>query len=250
VTPLYLKLAVPAVQLAGGVIISRRISWRAHPAFIAYLASEFLVRLLILADYNLVLAFTLLRIVVRTAVVFEVLAFARIQISREARGRAVGLSLAASAFAAGCPQGLILGEKTALFNQYYHLVLCAALLVVVILRWAVPISGHKAKRIYQLALVPLRECRRHTVYRLGIAAWLLVVAAAGCFVRGGLGYRLLPYNRSTWAAVDLATYSALLLVVGAMTLAMWLTLPRRRAAARTGDAWVQRDVVVELRKTA
>jgi hypothetical protein len=142
----------------------------------------------------------------------------------------VALALAASAFAAGCPSGLSIAEKTALFNQYYYLGLCVAPIVAIVRRW----------------VVPMFHSRPHAVHAYGLAAWLAVVAGASTFVREGLGYRLLPFNRATWQMVDVLTYGALAAVLGAMTLAMWLTLPRR-IVARTGDAWVwrkrQTDVV-------
>lgn len=214
-SPLYLRLAVPAIELLAAIVIMRRIPWRSHPALIAYLASEFVTRAVVLSDASryseIVLALALVRIVARTAVTLEVLTFARVAIPPEIRGPAVGLALAASAFAAGCTPGLNVAQSTALFNQYYHLLLCVALSSIAVRRW----------------LVPMLECRRHRVYRVGMAAWLAVIAGAGCFVRGGLAYRIFPYTKATWAAADMATYAALIVVVSVMAWQMVASLPKK-----------------------
>lgn len=211
-TPYALRLALPAVQLIGAVLICRRISWRNHPALIGYLGSEAAWQILALCGFTLPPLAAAIQLAARTAVVLEVLTFARIHLDRDVRGTAIGIALAACAFAAGTNTGLTVRQELYLFRQYYHLVLCATILAAVIRRWR----------------WPMLECARHRIYRLGMAAWLLVIALAGTFVRGGLGYYLLPYDRATWEAVNLATYGALLVITGAMAAAMAWTLPRRR----------------------
>ena len=122
---------------------------------------------------------------------------------------------------------MTLPQQTALFNQYYHLLLCAALSSIAVRRW----------------LVPMLECRRHKVYRVGMAAWLAVIAGAGCFVRGGIAYRFFPYSRETWIAADRAIYIALIVVVSALAVAFVASMPRRKApavAAKAVDARQER----------
>lgn len=232
-TPLYLRLAVPLIELLAAIVIMRRMSWKAHPALIGYLISEFLTRILSLPNYNLVLAFTLIRIVARTAVVFEVLKFARVPVPPEVRGPAVGMALAASAFAAGATRGLSVGQQTALFNQYYHLLLCVALLSIAVRRW----------------IMPKLECRRHRVYRVGMAAWLAVVAWASCFVRGGVAYLLVPYKAETWHRADYTTCVALIIVVSTMAGAMVRSMPKRKTPAKVQTS-VKSQRVVDIRRVA
>jgi uncharacterized membrane protein len=227
-----LKYVTPAVQLGAVVLISRRISWRSHPALIAYLVSEVAVRLLLFVDYDLVLPFTLLRVVIRTAVVFEVLAFARFNINPEARARCVGLVLAFCALLAACSSELTPRQQTALFNQYYHLALCAALLAAVARRLA----------------WPMLEAKRHRVYRYGIAAWLLVLAIASTFVKSGLAYRVFEYSRSTWAVANTAVYASLIIVVAVMAWFMVRALPKKQPAKVNKRARL--DNVQQIRRIA
>lgn len=207
-TPLTLQLALPAVQLVGAVLVGRRISWRKHPALIAYLVSEALGTLLVTAFPSLKPYWTCgVQIPVRTAVVLEVLTFARMAVERPVPAicSALGLSIGAAALA---HQTRL--EQLYLARQYYLLILCAALVAVVIRR----------------AIWPVLECARHRIYRLGITAWLGVIAIAGTFVKNGLAYRVFPYDKTTWEAASIATYAVLTVVVGAMCLAM-VNLPKK-----------------------
>jgi hypothetical protein len=214
-TPFTLKLVLPAVQLLGAVLICRRISWRNHPALIGYLGSEAAWQVLALCSFTLPPLAAAVQLAIRTAVVLEVLSFARVRLEPEVRGAAIGIAMAACALAAGATTGLTAQQEMYLFRQYYHLILCATILAAVIRR----------------AQWPMLECGRHKVYRLGMAAWLLVVALAGTFVRGGIGYYLLPYERATWEAVNLATYATLIVIVGTMAVAMACSMPLRKRTA-------------------
>lgn len=231
-TPLALRLALPAVQIIGALVISRRISWRQHPALIAYLASEGLWRLAELAGipaWALPLQLAI-QIGIRTAATFEVFAYARLAIPARLRGALVGLALSASAFLAGASSGTP-AQRMLLFRQHYLAVLCIALVALVTWRLARPVL----------------ECARHRIYRLGLAAWIGVMACAGTFVRGGWGYKILPYSREMWQAVELLTYGALVTTIAVMTAAMVAALPRRRAVAAVA---VQRRKVVEMVRAA
>lgn len=209
-TPLTLQLALPVVQLAGVAMVGRRISWRKHPALIAYLVSEALGTLLISAFPSLKTLWTCcVQIPVRTAVVLEVLTFARMPV--KVPSLAVAGSLGLCAFAATLAPELKLIEKLYLFRQYYHLVLFAALLSVVIRR----------------AIRPVLECARHRVYRLGVTAWLGVIAAASTFVNGGVGFRWVSHTPKTWGAVNTVTYGSLILVICVMIVAMVASLPKK-----------------------
>lgn len=222
-TPLLLKLALPIVQFGGAILISRRVSWRKHPALITYLTSEATWQVLALLGVSVHLWAIPIQIAIRAAVVLEVAKFARIDLS----GRAspfMGLLLAAAAFAAGCAHGFSVTQRVYLFRQYAVLGLCGALGCIVLHR----------------ALVTVLECRRHRLYRIGVTAWIAVIAVAGTFVRGGLGYRFLPYTQKTWSIVDLATYCALIVTVGALALAIAGTVPARKVQARVADVWLRR----------
>jgi hypothetical protein len=213
-TPLYLKILLPVVELTGAGIICRRIAGKC-PALIALLISEAAWQLTSLLYYVPSVCVPV-QLLIRSALVFEVLELSRIHVRCEARGAAVGLAIAASALATGATKGLTSMQTLYLFRQHYHLILCGTLLAVVIRRWWRPIL----------------ECTRYRRYRLGAAAWLLVIAVAGTFVVGGLGYRVAPYTLNTWRMVGLATYGALIVVVAGLAAAMGSAAPRRRSAAQ------------------
>lgn len=204
-----------AVEIAAAVLISRRTSIDKHPALIAYLLAEPLATCLrpFLAAYPVLL---LLQILIRAAVVLEIARLSRLPVSRETAARAVGLTLAAAAFLAACRPDLGTLERLMLTRQYYHLALAGAALAMLLWR----------------AAYPVLETRRTRAYRVGIALWLGVIAMASTFVRGGIGYTLMPYTRDSWALLDRYVYSGLIAAVSWLALSMWASVaPRRKPAA-------------------
>lgn len=211
-----LTAMLPAVQVIGAWLICSRLSYQKHPALVAYLITESLWQPLAWLGVPIEPWARLIQIPIRTAMVFEVLRYSRIP----ARPRLVIPALAASVALAFAARGLTGTQTLYLARQYYHVLLCAALLWAVIWRWRAPVL----------------ECARHRVYRVGAAAWMTVLAASGSFVRGGIGYRIFPHTQAAWDVVNVLTYAALVVVVGAMAVAMTASAPRK-AAAKVADDW-------------
>lgn len=220
-TPDLYTYALPAVQIVGALAISKRISYSAHPALIAYLASETLWQVLPFAGIPSaqvkVWAFPA-QVAIRAAVVCEVATFARIRISPEVRARIVGLVLAGAAFASSAATGLEIAERAYLLRQWVMLALCLGAGSVVVLRFA----------------RPMIECARHRVYRIGAAAWLAVLAGAACFVPRGIGYALFPAmaSRENWGVLSMWIYVALIVVIGWTAAKMYASVKPRKSEAR------------------
>lgn len=211
-TPLYLQLLMPAVQVLGAWVISARISWKNHPALIAWLASQVFFSA---AGSGLPHFVLLVRCAVIAAVVFEVLTFSRVGVPRESRGLWVGLALATSALLSARVPMLTGVQKAYLFRSNFLWI--AAVVLATVTLWR--------------AIHPMLECRRHTIYRIGATTWLLGLAISGSFVPGGLGYQRFPYTRHTWEMVNTFSYWSLIATVGCMSLAMRMSVkPRKRNA--------------------
>lgn len=231
-TPLSLQLAMPVVQVIGAGVIMSRIPWRDLPALTSLMCSEAFFQGLSFGGVPLPSWALWVRVMVIAAVSAEVLAYARVEVSRELRGRAVALALATAAFLASLAPGLTPMQRVYLFRSYFLLAPCAVIVGAAIVRH----------------INPVLEPKRVRAYRLGAVAWILNLTIAGAFVKGGLGYRILPYTLGTWQTVNLASYAALILTVSGMSLAMWLSVrPKRRGAGAMAAPQVSRVVAIARR---
>lgn len=231
-TPLYLQLLMPAVQVIGAGLIISRVTWRHHPALITWLLSEVFFQALTFGGSPAPHWTILAKTAILSAVCVEVLQYSRIAVGREAKGLAIGAALVTAAFLSGIPVSMTVMQRAYLFRSYFLLAPAAVLIGAALVR----------------AVWPVLECRRHKAYRIGAALWIAEVAISGAFVKGGVGYRLLPYTRHTWDVVNLATYAALIVTVTAMSLAIRLSVSPRKRAAQAKR--VEAGNVVEFRRSA
>lgn len=220
------------VELAGCAWLCRRMAarWRSHPALLAYLASDALGALLGALWPAASLWYMPVWVVVRTWVVYEIALLGRTAMPNKPWRLAV-IAAALCCFAARVTPDLTVVQHIYLARSYYHLALAGAIAAVVWYRWRRPIL----------------ECARHKACRLGVAAWLLVIAGAGCFVKGGLGYRLFPYTRHTWELVNTAVYSLLLLVICGLVVGMSRAMQAKPRKAPAGAGRALRQVQTEAR---
>lgn len=217
--PLWLICSLPTVEVLAAWAISRRVSWRKHPALITYLLTEALWQPLAWLGVPVEPWSRLIQVAIRTAAVFEVLRYSRVDVKRRWALCAAGVAVFAAALA-----GMTAPQTLYLARSYYQVMLAAVLAAVAVRRW----------------WSPMLEPRRHHACRLGLAAWLAVIAVSGSFVRGGLGYRFAPHTREVWGWVDVLTYAALVLVVVAMAVAMVAGAPRKVTARSVSNVQVRR----------
>lgn len=208
-TPLPLKISLTIIELVAAGWIFWRYPSQRHPAFTALALCEVGAQLLKFAGLSGSILFL---ITARYAASLESGNYSRLCISRPAFARAMALILAASAAAASLPADLSPVQRQYLFRQYATLAVCLWQWAVVVYRWRRPVL----------------ECRRHRVYRIGLALWYTPIAIAGTFVPGGVGYMLFSYTRRTWMVVELATYVSMLLIA---LLAIVALMPGRKRAA-------------------
>jgi len=223
-TPLFLKITLPVVELIGALVLARRITWKKYPAFIAYLASEAIWQGLAFDGISFPFTTRLVQLVVRTLAVLEVLP---VQIPRKFVYWAWALWAAVSLCAAAPASSWL--QRVYLFRQYWHIGLCCTLAYVIAWRLRIPARWR-----------PVLESARGRACRLGMSAYIGVRTISGMFFAGGLAFKLFRYSSRTLRIVDLLTYSALLVTVLVTVGAMLAAGKERKAAARTGDAWLRK----------
>ncbi len=239
-TPLWLQLALPAVQLVAAGLIAYRFSWRDHPALIAYLFTEFTCQsLAYLHISNRDLAI-MVQLVVRLAVLLEVLTFARIRITRNAYCGVAAAVIATCWWASGL-WGWSHAYRVYAFRSYYLLVVFAVALAVTLYRWYRPLRDIwrvRQRRGFEL-MRKTPECFRHKAYRVGVTVWLGTVAVAGSTVAGSVGEWLFPYRhyRRVQELIGLAACVSLVATVAVMTIAMCHRGSGRTRMAKVADDW-------------
>jgi hypothetical protein len=231
--PWWLALPLPVVELVGAGLIARRFKASGYPAFLAYLLTEALWNLAGLYAYWIAaLAGTPFRMALRAVALAEVFRLSRStwtwpEIRRTTLYALVGI--AGVTAAVWKESGLSPIESFLAFRQYYHVALAVAL-------WALEIRSRRW---------PMLEAKRHRAYRLGMTAWMTVLAIGSSFVPGGLGYALWPADNGSpvWMDVRIAVCGCLTLTVAAMTVAMTAG-PSKRSARIAGCS--RRSNVVQM----
>lgn len=140
------------------------------------------------------------RMVVRTAVVIEIFKLACVEMTTKERWEAIWSALIATLICwtvvAWSVQLTVL-QSAVIFRQFYHLMLVVAVLVLAI----------------QVHRNPVCENSDSYTYRV-VVSWMLVrIFLGSCFVKGGIGYVVFPYNDVTWRVVDITSWALQMLMV-------------------------------------
>lgn len=236
-TPLWLSLLQPLVELAATLWLYRRVNLRRYPAFGLYLLTEACWHLIAAASNadaayrgygSLLRAGHPFRMVLRAWVVFEVFQHARVDLDFRARAKAISAAvIACGVICLWTCTGVSPFGSFMLFRQYYQIVLAMAL-------WALCLGAWPRMELVS---------QERWAHRYGVLASMTVLALSGTFVDRGLAYSVLPSDPSTWELATLLTYVSLTLTVSGMAYGMTRTAPKRKAAAKTADVWVRRKVV-------
>lgn len=230
-----LPVVFSCLSILCGVLILRAYTFERHPALLTLLGSTaFWVILRALGIPTVEVSFPL-QLVFYVWAALETLRYFRVSIPRSTLGLIFGAMLVVTAFAAGLtPFHGSQSQQLALrlWRSYFLVLLCLGYFSALIYRWAKPPARPK-RRVIEVA-----QCRRHQLYRYAFGAWLLVIALAGTFVHGGLGYRVLPFSSDTAEVIGTWTYIAMLGVVSTVTAALLEWLPRRKVVAQVGDIWL------------
>lgn len=233
------QLVMPAVLVGCAGYISYRRSWRDYPALLSWMCVTALFTGLTWgnAPYPLWIIFAALA--VWPFVIRECLGHSRIRaplfIVIPAPVQVVVLAVQAACLAipfASMTPGLTFIQHANLARSYF-LLMCLGVMVAAV--------------IYRLCH-PVLERRRDLAYRWGVTAFLLVKAPASTFVKGGLGYRLMPH--ATFAHVSAASYWCLMAAVIVASVAIaWESHLQRKRAAKTPKG-MTRTGVIEMDRSA
>jgi hypothetical protein len=208
VTPLWLALALPLVELAAYWHLRRKIAYQRYPALMVYLLSEAAWHLAGAFHYPIATRWAQpARMAVRAWVIFEVFRFACLRFNPQERVRLVGEAIwvsAACAWIVGLWTEMSPLENFFLFRGYFHLVLATALWWLVV----------------RLARQEIAENRDHRAYRWGMVRWFSVLAVSGMFVTGGTGYWVFPFDQEVWWWANVVSYALLTINVAVTALSM------------------------------
>lgn len=217
-TPLLLQLLKSAAIVAGAGIVLYRFSWREYPALISWMLWEVAYQVATLGGRDIPPVMMLVQDGLCLAVICEVIFLSRIDVRLGATVRTFVAVMAAAKILASLPD-LTAMQEWYLFRSY---VLWAAFVVlagITVRRWTFAIPERKVNR----------------VYRVGMTAWVFVLALSGSFVKGGIGYKIFPYTMRTWNTMHLISCAAVAVTVLAMSAAMYLSVPGRKRAAKRPD---------------
>jgi hypothetical protein len=213
-----LEYISPLVMGASAIMIIRKMSWRWHPALWCFLVTQTWLEALTSArwmvrDYSI-----LIQVLALGALLAEMARIKRANLPRNAQASIAGALLVACVFHVGAHHWTV-DYQLSLFRCDVRLAAAAMAWAIMLYRWIYP------------ALESHGESRRHRVYGVGVTAWLTVSAVSGSFVRGGIGFSLLPYTPQRWQLIGLLSYAALMTTVTAMAVALnWGSSGRKRAA--------------------
>lgn len=231
-TPLTWQLVKSVAIVAGAWIVLRRFSFREFPALITWMLWEVAMQSATLGLRDLPRILIIVQDGVCAAAICEVIRLSRLDVRLDVQIRALLCVLASAKILASIPDltGL---QEWYLFRCYFLMGAFAILLAITVQRWRAPILERRATQ----------------VYRLGATAWVFVLAFAGSFVKGGIGYMLFPRTLHTWSVVHVVTCVAIAIVVTTMSAAMAASAPGRKHAAKTPQG-MTRTGLLEMENVA
>jgi hypothetical protein len=210
------QLLMPVVVAAGAGLVIHKFSWREYPALIAWMSLAVFVQGLTYGrPYPAWMA--PIACAFLGCAVCEVRWCSRFLTTKAQRNFFCAMAVLLALAPAVGTHGLTWTQRAFLFRSYFFLEAFGVLAVLV---------------VYRLVR-PVLECQRHQVYRIGMMLWIGVSAVTGAFVNGGIGYRLLPYTRARYQLIGTVAYWAMMATVGGMAIAMWVSAPGRKRAAKT-----------------
>jgi hypothetical protein len=228
----------PPILLLSAAIIARKLTWREHPALLLFLVSEAWIQ--VLMSYGWMrrdVAILIQLVVASTFLLGEMVRLNRIPLRPQTMAMIAALALAVCALHAGS-QPWTQDYKLSLFRSDARIARAVEALCILAFRWKVP------------ALERRDQSRITRVYSVGVAAWLVVEAIQGAFVRGGIGMALLPYTPQRWVWVGLVTYCGVIGAAVGTALAMTIGSPGRKHAAKDTKGRTRTGLIEMDRRSA
>jgi hypothetical protein len=233
-TPLLMLQLVKTVAIvAGAWIVLRRFSFREFPALLLWMLCEVACQVATLDSRSLPGVALIVRSGVCAAAICEVVWVSRLDVRLDIQIRVFLAVVAGAKILASIPE-LTTVQSWYLFRSYFLWAAFLALGGISLLRWRRPVLERSATRIY----------------RLGATAWVFTLAVSGSFVKGGLGYKILPYTKQTWMALHTATCLVIAVTVIVMATAMYRSVPGRKKAAKDTQGRTRTGLIVMERRGA